>query len=66
MALLKSLCDWLDLEKSGTKDSVVARIMAFLLDPQPSGKALPNANKGKSESWVSYDCQSILRKSKLL
>ena len=65
MALLKSLCDWLDLEKSGTKDSVVARIMAFLLDPQPSGKALPNANKGKSECLVSFCYQSMLSKSKL-
>ena len=50
MAVLKTLCETLDLEKTGTKDQVVPRIMSFLMDPQPSGRELPKAKAAKSKS----------------
>lgn len=35
---LKSICEMLDLQKTGTKDDIVERILLFLLEPKDSGK----------------------------
>ena len=48
MAQLKSTCEILDIERGGTKESVVTRILEFLLKPASSGKALL-ADKKRSE-----------------
>ena len=34
------LCSILDLEKSGTKEAVMERILGFLVNPQDSGRPL--------------------------
>ncbi|XP_044265246.1 protein DEK isoform X2 [Tribolium madens] len=35
---LKSICEMLDLQKTGTKDDIIERILDFLLEPKDSGK----------------------------
>lgn len=35
---LKSICEMLDLEKKGSKDEIVERVIEFLLEPKDSGK----------------------------
>lgn len=35
---LKSICEMLDLEKKGTKDEIIERIVEFLMEPKDSGK----------------------------
>ncbi|XP_008196366.1 protein DEK isoform X2 [Tribolium castaneum] len=35
---LKSICEMLDLQKTGSKDDIVERILDFLLEPKDSGK----------------------------
>ena len=52
--MLKAVCDVLDLEKNGTKDSVVARIIDFLFCPKSSGKALPQSKKQKRKHVYIY------------
>ncbi|RZC40689.1 DEK, partial [Asbolus verrucosus] len=37
---LKSICEMLDLQKTGSKDDIIERIIEFLLDPKDSGKAI--------------------------
>lgn len=36
--MLKSICEVLDLERSGVNSELVARILNFLMFPKPSGK----------------------------
>lgn len=36
--MLKSICEVLDLERSGVNSELVARILNFLMHPKPSGK----------------------------
>lgn len=35
---LKSICEMLDLEKKGSKDEIIERIVEFLIEPKDSGK----------------------------
>ncbi|XP_026555321.1 protein DEK isoform X2 [Pseudonaja textilis] len=44
-AMLKSICEVLDLERSGVNSELVARILNFLMHPKPSGKPLPKSKK---------------------
>ncbi|KAF5297136.1 hypothetical protein FQA39_LY02716 [Lamprigera yunnana] len=37
---LKSICEMLDLEKKGSKDEIIERVIHFLLEPKDSGKAI--------------------------
>ena len=37
---LKSVCEMLDLQKTGPKDDIIERILDFLLEPKDSGKAV--------------------------
>ncbi|XP_013417083.1 protein DEK [Lingula anatina] len=46
--VLKLICEVLDLEKSGAKDTIVTRIMDFLMNPKDSGRAPPAPKKRKS------------------
>ncbi|XP_070556673.1 protein DEK-like [Ptychodera flava] len=46
---LKEFCEWLDLEKGGGKEELIHRILDFLLEPKPSGKALPKPKKKRGE-----------------
>jgi len=46
MPMLKSICDTLDVDRGGKKESklkedVVERIVTFLMEPKSSGKPLP-------------------------
>ncbi|KFM67737.1 Protein DEK, partial [Stegodyphus mimosarum] len=40
--ILKHVCEVLDLERSGTKEEIVLRILEFLLNPKDSGKKVPS------------------------
>jgi len=44
---LKQICEVLDIERSGTKRSIMERIMEFLLKPTSSGLKVPQKKKGK-------------------
>jgi len=39
--MLKFICEVLDIERSGKKEDIIARILQFLMKPEASGKALP-------------------------
>ncbi|CAH1966803.1 unnamed protein product [Acanthoscelides obtectus] len=45
---LKGLCEVLDLQKSGTKDDLVNRIVDFLLEPKDSGKPVDGGRPRRS------------------
>ncbi|KAI0226492.1 Protein DEK, partial [Lamellibrachia satsuma] len=40
MAQLKLMCETLDIERGGTKENIVERIIDFLMSPHTSGKPL--------------------------
>ncbi|XP_029139741.1 protein DEK isoform X1 [Protobothrops mucrosquamatus] len=44
-AMLKSICEVLDLERSGVNSELLARILNFLMHPKPSGKPLPKSKR---------------------
>ena len=48
-AMLKSICEVLDLERSGVNSELVKRILNFLMHPKPSGKPLPKSKKSSSK-----------------
>ncbi|XP_019378825.1 PREDICTED: protein DEK isoform X1 [Gavialis gangeticus] len=48
-AMLKSICEVLDLERSGVNSELVTRILNFLMHPKPSGKPLPKSKKTPSK-----------------
>lgn len=48
-AMLKSICEVLDLERSGVNSELVKRILNFLMHPKPSGKPLPKSKKTSSK-----------------
>ncbi|XP_051871488.1 protein DEK [Pristis pectinata] len=55
ISVLKVICTVLDLERKGTKDEIVSKILNFLMRPKASGKSLPKPKKkrqkgGKKES----------------
>lgn len=45
---LKSVCEMLDLPKSGTKDELVSRIVDFLIEPKDSGKPVDGGRPKRS------------------
>jgi len=47
---LKVLCSFLSLERSGSKEEFVERIMSFLLEPKDEGKKVPQPKKRKSST----------------
>lgn len=47
---MKELCTILDVEKKGTKDKMMDRIMEFCLNPQSSGRPIPEKGRGKGKS----------------
>lgn len=42
---LKTICEALNVEKSGTKDELIERILEFLLEPKPKPKRVRVASK---------------------
>ncbi|XP_038627225.1 protein DEK [Tachyglossus aculeatus] len=48
-AMLKNICEVLDLERSGINSELVTRILNFLMHPKPSGKPLPKSKKTPSK-----------------
>ncbi|XP_060630869.2 protein DEK isoform X1 [Anolis sagrei] len=48
-AVLKSICEVLDLERSGVNSELVKRILNFLMHPKPSGKQLPKSKRTPSK-----------------
>ena len=65
-AMLKSICEVLDLERSGVNSELVKRILNFLMHPKPSGKVRINfyyfSNKSIlfSLSFLSFFLMNIL------
>ncbi|KAJ8353950.1 hypothetical protein SKAU_G00215170 [Synaphobranchus kaupii] len=49
-SVLKNMCYVLDLERSGTHDTKIDRILAFLLDPKMSGRNLPKKKRKTKNS----------------
>jgi hypothetical protein len=49
--MLKSICEVLDLERSGVNSELVKRILNFLMHPKPSGKV--RATLYLPTSWLS-------------
>ncbi|XP_046578055.1 protein DEK-like [Haliotis rubra] len=45
LPVLKTICEVLDLERSGVKDDVVQRVMDFLMNPSDSGRKVPEPKK---------------------
>ncbi|TFK04992.1 selenocysteine lyase [Platysternon megacephalum] len=65
-AMLKSICEVLDLERSGVNNELVTRILNFLMHPKPSGKPLPKSKKtpskgGKKERSSSGTARKVKR-----
>ncbi|XP_013788278.1 protein DEK-like [Limulus polyphemus] len=55
IAMLKHMCETLDIERSGTKEELIERLMTFLMKPAATGKATPrpkrrSSSKGKGRS----------------
>ncbi|NXP60232.1 DEK protein, partial [Chloropsis cyanopogon] len=48
-AMLKSICEVLDLERSGVNSELITRILNFLMHPKSSGKPLPKSKKPQSK-----------------
>ncbi|XP_038174131.1 LOW QUALITY PROTEIN: protein DEK-like [Arvicola amphibius] len=64
-AMLKSICEVLDLERSGVNSTLVKRILNFLMHPKPSGKPLPKSKKSSSKgSKKERNSSGTTRKSK--
>uniref|UniRef100_A0A1B6MIJ9 Protein DEK n=1 Tax=Graphocephala atropunctata TaxID=36148 RepID=A0A1B6MIJ9_9HEMI len=57
VAHLKNICNIIDIEKSGTKDDILARILSFLTCPVDSGKTMPGEGRTKRKGALSknYD-----------
>ncbi|CAL1298535.1 unnamed protein product [Larinioides sclopetarius] len=53
--VLKRMCEVLDLERSGTKEDIVMRILDFLLEPKDSGKKVPTKKRGGKEKKKSSE-----------
>ena len=47
------MCEVLDLERGGTKETIINRLMDFFLKPASSGKKLL-ADKKRSKFWCMY------------
>lgn len=45
MLHLKKICDILDLDRSGTKEELIDKIMSFLLEPKDSGRPISPVKK---------------------
>jgi len=60
MPELKEFCGWLSLEKSGSKEEVVKRILVFLLRPVDEGKKVPQSKskRGRKRKSGSKDKKS--------
>jgi len=43
--MLKKICVVLDIERKGTKEDVIERIMNFLMEPTSSGNKPPTKTK---------------------
>ena len=61
---LKQICEVLDIERSGTKPSIIDRIMDFLMKPSSSGLKVPQKKKSKLVS-VLHACMYDVRIRKL-
>ncbi len=48
------MCETLDLERGGTKETLMARLMDFFLSPVESGKGLLSEKKKRSRWRVWY------------
>lgn len=51
-AMLKSICEVLDLERSGVNSELVKRILNFLMNPKPSGKVRTNLYNFSNKSII--------------
>ncbi|XP_078395409.1 protein DEK-like isoform X1 [Cetorhinus maximus] len=49
ISVLKVICTVLDLERKGTKDEIVSKILNFLMKPKASGKSLPKPKKKRQK-----------------
>uniref|UniRef100_V9KLE3 Protein DEK n=1 Tax=Callorhinchus milii TaxID=7868 RepID=V9KLE3_CALMI len=49
ISVLKVICTVLDLERKGTKDEIVSKILNFLMKPKASGKSLPKPKRKRQK-----------------
>jgi protein DEK len=66
-AMLKSIYEFLDLERSGGNSELVKRIMNFLMQPMLSGKPLPKSkNNSDKGSKKENNSSGIARKANVM
>ena len=53
-AMLKSICETLALERSGSKEMHVSRIMEFLMKPKDAGKAVPVKRRRELDIFIIF------------
>lgn len=66
ITVLKVICTVLDLERKGTKDEIVSKILNFLMKPKASGKSLPKPKKRRQKGGKKESSGSKKKKSKPL
>ena len=45
MPIVKGICEVLDLQKKGTKEEIVTRVLDFLMEPSDSGRKAPETKR---------------------
>lgn len=64
LAIIKNVCERLDVERKGTKEEIIERILSFLLKPQDSGKELPKKRRRSSLEKTTKSKKSKSKKPK--
>ncbi|XP_072365795.1 protein DEK-like [Scyliorhinus torazame] len=64
ISVLKVICTVLDLERKGTKDEIVSKILNFLMKPKASGKSLPKPKKKRQKGGKKEHSSGSRKKSK--
>lgn len=64
VAVLKKVCEVLDLERKGVRDEIAERILDFCLCPKDSGKGIPASKKRKRKSKTGGKAEGKKKSSK--
>ncbi|XP_066249759.1 protein DEK-like isoform X2 [Euwallacea similis] len=59
--VLKTICEILDLSKTGTKEELVEKIMEFLVEPKDSGKPVGGTGRPKRASAVRANNRGLIQ-----
>ena len=63
MSMIKGICEVLDVQKKGTKEEVITRLLEFLMKPEDSGRKVPQPKKRKSELLCTSFCACLQQNS---